>query len=140
MVASAGFGRTEGTRSGLSLTPLPTLRQPRCQGSVQAHEETLLVSHPNNDSGWKPGYHDAARNHMTISYTTLAANRGRGSWTPNSTSGRWSHYLIDPFFGGSSTMQDLSTGMAEGNDAVGILYIYMSEDGKDLTNLFGLPL
>ena len=90
---------------------LAAVRQPGCQGSLLAVGDTVVVSHPNNGTGYLPDNHDPARNHMTLSYS-------RRGWESGST---WKHHLVYAGFSGYSAMQDLSVGSA-GEAAVGLIY------------------
>ena len=92
-------------------TALPAVRQPGCQGSVLAVGDTVVVSHPNNGTGYLPNNHDPARNHMTLSYS-------RRGWESGS---EWKHHLVFSGFSGYSSMQDLSVGSL-GEAAVGLIY------------------
>ena len=92
---------------------LPALVQPGCQGSVLAPSAAsakglVIVSHPNNGTGYLPNMHDPARNHMTLSYS-------RRGWE------NWSQHVIFSGFSGYSTMQDLSVGSAK-EQAVALIY------------------
>eukprot|EP01047_Picozoa_sp_COSAG01_P005482 COSAG01_NODE_188_length_22632_cov_15.284915_9_plen_1110_part_00 len=93
-------------------TALPAVRQPGCQGSLLAVGDTVIISHPNNGTGYLPGNHDPARNHMTLSFI----QRG---WESNWKA--WRHHLVFAGYSGYSAMQDLSVGSA-GEAAVGLIY------------------
>ena len=93
------------------MSQLAAVRQPGCQGSLLAVGDTVVVSHPNNGTGYLPANHDPARNHMTLSYS-------RRGWESGST---WKHHLVYAGFSGYSAMQDLSVGSA-GEAAVGLIY------------------
>jgi len=84
-------------------TALPELVQPGCQGSVLAPplsagsgKGLVIVSHPNNGTGYLPNMHDPARNHMTLSYSRDGWENG---WK------NWSQHVIYSGFSGYSTMQ-----------------------------------
>ena len=127
MMIGHGEGSTEDSSYYLFSTPhdfgrswavpsrLPALRQPGCQGSIaSAAGGLVMVSHPDNGTGYMPGDHDAARNHMTISYC-------RSGWKDGWR--QWKTRLVYPGFSGYSSMQDLSVGSGSaGVQAVGLIY------------------
>jgi hypothetical protein len=110
MSFSRNFG--ESWHQPRGLTALPAVRQPGCQGSLLAVGDTVIISHPNNSTGYLPGNHDPARNHMTLSFI----QRG---WESNWKG--WRHHLVFAGYSGYSAMQDLSVGSA-GEAAVGLIY------------------
>ena len=91
---------------------LPAVRQPGCEGSLLAVGDTVVISHPNNGTGFLPNNHDAARNHMTLSFSHRGWESG---WK------EWKHHLVFAGFSGYSSLQDLSVGAA-GEAAVGLIY------------------
>jgi len=91
---------------------LPAVHQPGCQGSLLAVGDTVIISHPNNGTGYLPGNHDPARNHMTLSFI-------RRGW--ESDWKEWKQHLVFAGFSGYSAMQDLSVGSAA-EAAVGLIY------------------
>ena len=105
------FSRTFG-RNWSMPSRLPVLRQPGCQGSVASSGTLVMVSHPNNGTGYLPGNHDPARNHMTISYS-------RSGWLDGWQ--HWKLHLVYAGFSGYSAMQDLSVGR-DAQQAVGLIY------------------
>ena len=136
---SSGFLASFSSDTGRSWnTPiaLPRLVQPGCQGSILAPAPRgsaggstktsglVIISHPNNGTGYLPGMHDPARNHMTLSWS-------RNGWEHRWE--EWSHHLIFSGYSGYSAMQDLSVGSAGisragrtggegGEEAVAIIY------------------
>ena len=61
------------------------------QGSVASSGDLVMISHPNNGTGFLPGDHDAARNHMTISFS-------RRGWEDEWKT--WGAYLVYSGFSG----------------------------------------
>jgi hypothetical protein len=104
---SANFGRNWSVPSQLT-----AVRQPGCQGSLLAVGDIVVVSHPNNGTGYLPDNHDPARNHMTLSYSRRGWDSG---WK------QWKHHLVFYGYSGYSAMQDLSVGSA-GEPAIGLIY------------------